>query len=166
MNKPELKDYNTEGSMIAPYGAYDYEAYSKALDAYIEFTSLRNKEQIIDDYMAQVMPATTAMDDGSLKTQLYNLLEWIDTDMNTGRSKSIKMSFETYFDGCYGVDPEPNTSNTFQMGVCGLNFNEKNNTLTVHIRRPGILIGKSGVTIEKLKTFLGCNVEIKEVTKF
>ena len=44
--------------------------------------------------------------------------------MPLGKSETIKSLFETYFDGCYGVDPQPNTSNTFTMGVCKLEFNE------------------------------------------
>ena len=35
MIKPDINDYTTGGSMIAPYGTYDYESYAKALDKYI-----------------------------------------------------------------------------------------------------------------------------------
>jgi hypothetical protein len=35
-------------------------------------------------------------------------------------SKRLKSLFVTYFDGCYGFDPEPNITNTFAMGVCKL----------------------------------------------
>ncbi len=44
--------------------------------------------------------------------------------MERTKTEKIKMSFETYFDGCYGVDAEPNTSNTYTMGICKLEFDE------------------------------------------
>lgn len=36
MKRPELNDFTTGGSMIAPHGGYDYEAYSNALNKYID----------------------------------------------------------------------------------------------------------------------------------
>jgi hypothetical protein len=42
--KPKIEDYETGGTMIAPYGGYDYESYSKALEEYIiVLESLINK---------------------------------------------------------------------------------------------------------------------------
>ena len=75
--------------------------------------------------------------------------------------KKIKSLFLTYFDGCYGCDTEPNTANTFAMGVCKLEY--KNNKLTVHLRRPGLLIGKGGRTIDALAKQLDCKIGIVEV---
>jgi len=75
--------------------------------------------------------------------------------------KKIKSLFLTYFDGCYGCDAEPNTANTFAMGVCKLEY--ENNKLTVHLRRPGLLIGKGGKTIDALAEYLGCKIGIVEV---
>jgi len=86
--------------------------------------------------------------------------------MKQEKSDRIKSSFETYFDGCYGFDAQPNTSNTYKMGICKLEFNEDENSLTVHLRRPGLLIGKAGVTINNLEEYLKCKVKIKEVKKF
>ena len=37
----------------------------------------------------------------------------------------LKRWFITYFDGGYGIDPEPNTSTTFAMGVCKLEYKTK-----------------------------------------
>ena len=83
------------------------------------------------------------------------------------KGDSIKSLFETYFDGFYGVEPqEPNNPNTYSMGVCRLEFDEKSNTLTVHLRRPGLLIGKAGITIDRLKKWLECEIHIIEVKKF
>ena len=75
--------------------------------------------------------------------------------------KRIKSLFLTYFDGCYGVDKQPNTANTYAMGVCKLEYKE--NELTVHLRRPGLLIGKGGQTIDALIKHLGCKISIVEI---
>jgi hypothetical protein len=79
------------------------------------------------------------------------------------KSRYYKSLFETYFDGCYGIDPTPNTPSTYSMGVCKLKYVESTNTLVVHLRRPGLLIGKAGVTINTLSSYLDCNIEIIEV---
>ena len=79
------------------------------------------------------------------------------------KSKKYKSLFLTYFDGTYGIDPTPNTANTFAMGVCKLEYNEKENKLIVHLRRPGLLIGKGGRTIDALEKHLDCKIEIVEV---
>ena len=81
--------------------------------------------------------------------------------MEDENSKRFKSLFITYFDGCYGVDAEPNTSNTFTMGVCKLEYKE--NELTVHLRRPGLLIGKGGGIIDALSKHLDCKIGIVEV---
>ena len=74
-----------------------------------------------------------------------------------------KNNFLTYFDGCYDIDSEPDTPSTYTMGLCKLEYKEKENTLIAHVRRPGILIGKGGKTINDLQNYLGCKVGIKEV---
>ena len=76
-------------------------------------------------------------------------------------SKRLKSLFVTYFDGCYGIDAEPNTVNTFEMGICKLEYND--NELIVHLRRPGLLIGKGGWTIDALAKQLDCKIGIVEV---
>lgn len=79
------------------------------------------------------------------------------------RSKSIKGLFLSYFDGCYDIEPQPNTFDTYKMGVCNLEYNEKDNILVVHLRRPGLLIGKGGQTIEAVEKYLDCKIHIIEV---
>lgn len=79
------------------------------------------------------------------------------------KAKYYKSLFITYFDGCYGVDPEPNTPSTFAMGVCKLEYSEDDTKLTVHLRRPGLLIGKGGRTIDALQKHLDINIGIVEV---
>ena len=87
--------------------------------------------------------------------------------MEREKSDRIKSLFETYFDGCYDIEPqEVDNPSTYSMGVCKLEYNEKDNTLTVHLRRPGLIIGKAGRTINKLKEWLECEVSIIEVKKF
>ena len=84
----------------------------------------------------------------------------------TEKYKRIKSLFETYFDGCYGVDAQKDVSNTYAMGICKLNYNEKTNILTVYLRRPGLLIGKQGRIIEGVEKYLECKIKIIEITKF
>tara|TARA_R110000803_G_scaffold97477_1_gene165611 strand:- start:501 stop:764 length:264 start_codon:yes stop_codon:yes gene_type:complete len=87
--------------------------------------------------------------------------------MKREKSETIKSLFETFFDGCYEVEPqEVNGPSTYSMGVCKLDYDEKENELTVHLRRPGLLIGKAGGTINKLKEWLDCKVTVIEVKRF
>ena len=74
-----------------------------------------------------------------------------------------KSNFLTYFDGCYQIEATPNTPSTFTMGLCKLEYKEKENLLIAHVRRPGVLIGKGGKTINDLQKYLGCKVGIKEI---
>ena len=81
------------------------------------------------------------------------------------KAESIKSLFVTYFDGCYDIEPqEYDNPSTYSMGVCKLEF--KDNTLTVHLRIPGLLIGVAGRTIDGLRKWLECEVAIVEVKKF
>lgn len=83
------------------------------------------------------------------------------------KSDRIKSLFETYFDGCYDVEPQvQDNPSTFRMGVCKLEYAEDTDTLMVHLRRPGFLIGRAGRTINGLKEWLGCEIKITEVKKF
>lgn len=79
------------------------------------------------------------------------------------KERRIKSLFMTYFDGCYDTDPMPGTANTFHMGVCKLEYNAVDNCLVVHLRRPGLLIGKGGKTVDDLAKYLECGIEIKEI---
>jgi ribosomal protein S3 len=59
----------------------------------------------------------------------------------TEKEKSIKSLFVTYFDG----------------------WDEQSDTLTVHLRHPGLLIGRAGSTINALQKYLDCNIKVIEV---
>jgi len=80
------------------------------------------------------------------------------------KGRTIKNKFILFFDGCYGIDSVENDLNTFTMGVCKLDYNENDNILTVYLRRPGLLIGKAGTTIDAIQKFLNCKIYIKEVS--
>jgi len=80
--------------------------------------------------------------------------------------KAIKMMFMIYFDGVYDIEPNPNVCSTYEMGVCKLDYNEPDNTLTVHLRRPGLLIGKAGETIDALTKYLRCKIKIIKVNLY
>jgi hypothetical protein len=79
------------------------------------------------------------------------------------KARYYKSLFVTYFDGCYGVDREPNVSNTYAMGVCKLDYVEEDNKLIVYLRRPGLLIGKGGRIINAVKKQLDINIDIIEI---
>jgi len=75
----------------------------------------------------------------------------------------IKLLFLGTCDGSSMLEPHEDMPNTYQMGVCKLDYDEVKNELTVHLRRPGILIGKAGRTINKLEELIGCKIKIIEV---
>ncbi len=75
---------------------------------------------------------------------------------------SYKSNFLTYFDGVYDIAPKPNVSNSYEMGITKLEFDELKKTLTVHLRRPGLLIGKGGRIINDVSDYLGCKINIVE----
>jgi hypothetical protein len=92
--------------------------------------------------------------------------EEVEVDRSNWKNPdTVKRSFETYFDGVYDIEPRPGVPGTYSMGICKLEFDCESDTLTVHLRRPGLLIGKAGRTINDLKEYLECKVEIIEVRK-
>ena len=78
-------------------------------------------------------------------------------------SDSIKRGFMMYFDGGYEIPAKEGVSNTYQMGICGLDYNEQTNTLLVYLRRPGLLIGKGGRIIKDVEKTLNVKIDIKEI---
>lgn len=81
-----------------------------------------------------------------------------DNSNELSTAHKIKAKFIAYFDSVVSITP-----NTFQMGVCKLDYDDNSNTLTVHLRRPGLLIGTAGATLNALKEHLNCNIQIIEV---
>lgn len=77
----------------------------------------------------------------------------------------IVNEFVYYFDGIGGLYP-PLSGNdnltTFIMGVTKLDYEAETNILNVWLRRPGLLIGKGGETLEKVQTYIGCDIHVKE----
>lgn len=75
--------------------------------------------------------------------------------------KRVKSLFLGLIDG-FSCDDEPKyKANSFALGLCKLDF--KDNILHVHLRRPGLLIGKGGVLIENLKNDLGVDIHLHTV---
>jgi ribosomal protein S3 len=75
------------------------------------------------------------------------------------KEKTIIRKFLLFFDGSYMIDPIVDIS-TYTLGLCDLEIVDQK--LKVTLRRPGLLIGKAGSTIDKLKKFLECDVIIEE----
>jgi len=98
-----------------------------------------------------------------LKERNDRLIEQLNIMIESEESKSIKSLFVTYFDGCYGTEPVPDTLTTYRMGVCKLEYKDTENELVVHLRRPGLLIGKGGRTRNALIKYLESGIAIIEV---
>jgi len=96
------------------------------------------------------------------------LKQWILSIVNPSllcdekEGKIIKLKFLIYFDGPYGIDYEEDRDSTYSMGVCKLEY--KKGTLSVYLRKPGLLIGEKGHTIDALQKHLGCKIHIVEVS--
>lgn len=80
-------------------------------------------------------------------------------------AKDIYKDFMLFFDGDYKTASIA-TLDTFTLGVTKLWYDIKKDTLHVHLRSPGFLIGKEGQTISKLKEYLGCaKIHVHEVVE-
>lgn len=80
----------------------------------------------------------------------------------------IEHQFKTFFQGFYIPDiiecePHPLAPKYEKLGVTKLVWREDTNTLIVHLQSPGLLIGERGKTIDALKKYMNCNIEIVEV---
>lgn len=60
------------------------------------------------------------------------------------------------------IEPISNCS-TIEMGLIKIEYNEGDNILTLHLRRPGSLIGKGGSNIKLVEEYIGCKIHIIEV---
>jgi hypothetical protein len=78
-------------------------------------------------------------------------------------NKDKYIKFTLFCDGGYRIEPHEGASGTFSMGVTKLSYDEQKNILNVHLRRPGLLIGKHGKNIEALEKYLDCKIHIHEV---
>lgn len=77
------------------------------------------------------------------------------------KEKEVKMRFMFYFDGAPHYSEPIAISSTYQLGLTNLKLIDEN-ILEVELRRPGLLIGKGGRDIEKLKKYLDIEIKIKE----
>lgn len=101
-----------------------------------------------------------------LLTWLYNYLQPKYSKEQKAQINRFKHHFRTYFEGCYGSEPEVAIL-VKNFEITDLIFEFENNTLivTVVLCRPGVLIGRSGKVIDGLNTYLlsdNMEVRIKE----
>lgn len=124
-------------------------------------------DKIRCDLELQIFKLKINIDMKQKTNKLAQIKQWILSivkprfSQDLEQAKKVKNLFLIYFDGCYGIDSVENTSNTFAMGICKLDY--KDDTLTVHLRRPGLLIGKGGCIIDALAKHLQCKIDIVEV---
>jgi len=78
-------------------------------------------------------------------------------------NKDKYIKFTLFCDGGYRIEPHEGVADTFIMGVTKLYYDDKENIFHVHLRRPGLLIGKAGKNIEALEKHLDCKIHIHEV---
>lgn len=71
-----------------------------------------------------------------------------------------KLHFTTMLDGVFDQPPLFKGIDTFTLGVCKLECID--NVLHVYLRRPGLLIGKHGATIDAIKKELDMDIHIHE----
>jgi ribosomal protein S3 len=80
----------------------------------------------------------------------------------SSKAKEIYSLFEVFCDGASEYFRPITPYGTMAMGVTLLNYDENENTLHVHLRLPGRIIGKGGETIDLLRKELGCEISIHE----
>lgn len=80
---------------------------------------------------------------------------------DVSEERGLKMSFMTYFDGVPNYIEGESKVSTYQLGLTDLRV-LPTGELEVELRRPGLLIGKGGRDLDKLKKFLGVEIKIKE----
>jgi len=79
--------------------------------------------------------------------------------MNVLTEIGIKNKFLFLLDDKEYIDLS--VSDSFTLGICKLEV--KNGALNVYLRRPGLLIGRKGETLELLKKELGYDIKFHEV---
>lgn len=80
----------------------------------------------------------------------------------------VENDFKRFFKGLHipdSVEIEPHllAPKYEKLGVTKLVWREDTNTLIVHLQSPDLLIGERGKTIDALKEYMDCNIEIMEV---
>lgn len=78
---------------------------------------------------------------------------------------NVYTKFMIYHDGVGNLVEPISSTSTHSLGLIHLDFDEKSNVLNVWLRRPGLLIGKHGEDIDRLKAHLGCEIAIHEVNR-
>jgi len=73
-----------------------------------------------------------------------------------------KLRFLGAIDGGYDFDPVIQGIDSFKLGISKLEYID--DVLHVHLRRPGLLIGKGGDTINYISNYIKSKIEVHEVT--
>jgi len=78
------------------------------------------------------------------------------------KTKDRKMDFLNIIDGVGDMPPQVEGVCSMDIGLCKLTYEEKTDTLNVYLRRPGLLIGKKGIKIDRIQELFDCNIKIIE----
>ena len=82
--------------------------------------------------------------------------------LKNNKSTEVKRKFVEFFDD-YQTEELEDVPSTFEMGVCKLEYKEKENELVVYLRCPILLIGCNNKIMEAVEKYLGCKIEIVEI---
>lgn len=79
------------------------------------------------------------------------------------------LTLKTALDGLsihnvYSQDPV-SSSNSYDIGLCRITENE-DGSVTLYVRRPGLLIGRGGDNLNKLEEQCGFPIKVKEFCPF
>jgi hypothetical protein len=75
--------------------------------------------------------------------------------------ENIKNLFLVLIDGVHDIPAKYEGIDSFKLGICKLDFTD--GTFHIHLRRPGLLIGKKGHQITKIIADLEVPVKLHEV---
>lgn len=88
-----------------------------------------------------------------------------DVIRSRDKSLGLKRAFLDLIDGTggedYGFPPKYPGVTSFTLGICKLDV--AGGTLHVYLRRPGLLIGRMGELVGKIRSDLGCEIHLHEV---
>lgn len=113
----------------------------------------------MDKLRKEIKETRQKIDDGmDVSQETVDKLKALETE------KRVYMNFGISCDGLAPYyDVETIAPGTFQMGVCKIKYNHEKGVLEVWLRRPGLIIGKGGQTIDALQEKIGCKIHIHEV---
>jgi len=72
----------------------------------------------------------------------------------------MKLRFLSLIDGYYDGEPMVDGISSYTIGLCKMEY--INDIFHIHLRRPGLLIGKKGETITKITKLMGVPLKVHE----